>query len=221
MISVMKAVDYRDPKSLGSRLRKRRGALIDALISDIHSSRGSVRILDLGGRRDYWRIFDDASLRARRVHITLLNSNPTEHGLSAEEGFGAATGDACNLSAYGDNAFDLAHSNSTIEHVGDWARVEAFAKEARRVASSYFIQTPYYWFPIEPHFIMPFFHWLPEGLRAKMLVRNMVPHKGASPDLGHAMRRVHGARLLDRAQMAHLFPMLKSGLNGSAPFPSR
>jgi hypothetical protein len=219
MISIMKAVDYDDPNSLASRLRKRRRCLIEALIDERYSSLGSVRILDLGGRRQYWRIFDDAYLRARRVHVTLLNYDHIELGSSGEDDFEAVTGDACNLANYADNAFDLVHSNSTIEHVGDWSHVEAFAREARRVSLIYYIQTPYYWFPVEPHLVMPFFHWLPEGLRAKMLVRKMVPHKGASPDLGHAMRRVHGARLLDRAQMAHLFPDARIRFEWIGPFP--
>jgi hypothetical protein len=53
----MKAVDYSDPKSLGSRLRRRRRGQIEALIEEAYSSRGSVQILDLGGQRQYWRIF--------------------------------------------------------------------------------------------------------------------------------------------------------------------
>jgi Methyltransferase domain len=214
MFSVMKLVEYSDPNSLGSRLRRRRRGLIEALIDQTYSSRGSVRILDLGGQLRYWEIFDEAYLRSRRVHVTLLNRDPLRLGTSGEDAFDAVTGDACDLSGYGDNAFDLVHSNSTIEHVGDWKRVEAFAREARRLASRYYIQTPYYWFPVEPHFLIPFFHWLPEGLRAKMFVR-----MGRSPDLGRAMQTVHGSRLLDRAQMAHLFPDARIQFEWIGPIP--
>ena len=206
MRSLDRLVDYSDPGSLGSRLRRRRRWLVEALIDEAYSSRGSVRILDIGGRRQYWRMFDDAYLRSRRAYVTLLNYNPAEIEPAGEGDFESIAGDACDLSIYGDNTFDLVHSNSTIEHVGDWPRVEAFAREARRVGSRYYIQTPYYWFPVEPHFVMPFFHWMPEGLRAKMLVRKMVPGTGAARDIGHAMQSVVGSRLLDRAQMANLFP---------------
>lgn len=219
MVSVIKAVDYDDPNSLGSRLRRRRRVLIEALIDETYADRGSVRILDLGGRRQYWRIFDDGYLQARRVHVTLLNSDPTNLELSGEANFEAVAGDACDLSGYRDSAFDIAHSNSTIEHVGDWPRVEAFAREARRVAQRYYIQTPYYWFPIEPHFLLPFFHWLPEGVRAKMFVWNLIPRDAGSRDIGQAMLRVQGSRLLDRAQMAHLFRDGRVQFEWLGPFP--
>jgi hypothetical protein len=212
-------VDYSDPGSLGSRLRRRRRWLVEALIDEAYSSRGSVRILDIGGRRQYWRMFDDAYLRSRRTYVTLLNYNPAEIEPAEESDFESMAGDACDLTIYGENTFDLVHSNSTIEHVGDWPRVEAFAREARRVGSRYYIQTPYYWFPVEPHFVMPFFHWMPEGLRAKMLVRKMVPGTGAARDIGHAMQSVVGSRLLDRAQMAYLFPDARLQFEWFGPLP--
>jgi len=58
-----------------------------------------------------------------------------------------------------DGEFDLVFSNSVIEHVGDFERMRQFVHEARRVAKSYWIQTPSKWFPIEPHCGMPFW-WL-------------------------------------------------------------
>jgi SAM-dependent methyltransferase len=62
---------------------------------------------------------------------------------------------------FGDRAFPIAFSNSVIEHVPK-ALQPAFAQEISRVAERYFVQTPNRWFPIEPHYQMPFFHFLPE-----------------------------------------------------------
>ena len=43
----------------------------------------------------------------------------------------------------------------------------AFAAEVRRVARGWWVQTPAWSFPIEPHALLPFAHWLPVGLRRR------------------------------------------------------
>ena len=50
-----------------------------------------------------------------------------------------------------DNAFDVVYSNSVIEHLGTVDHQ--------------------LWFPVEPHYITPFIHWLPIWL-CKRLMRN-------------------------------------------------
>jgi SAM-dependent methyltransferase len=67
---------------------------------------------------------------------------------------------------FDDRSFPVVFSNSVIEHVPK-ALQPAFAREIRRVGERYFVQTPNRWFPIEPHYQMPFVHFLPErALRA-------------------------------------------------------
>lgn len=65
-----------------------------------------------------------------------------------------------------DGAFDLAYCSSVIEHVPPQRR-EAFAAEVRRVARGWLVQTPARSFPIEPHALLPFAHWLPGRLRRR------------------------------------------------------
>jgi SAM-dependent methyltransferase len=65
---------------------------------------------------------------------------------------------------FGDGEFDFAFSNSVIEHV-DPAQRAAFAAEIRRVARGWWVQTPAFGFPIEPHSLLPAAHWLPRSLR--------------------------------------------------------
>jgi len=65
---------------------------------------------------------------------------------------------------FADAEFDLAYSSSVIEHIAPAARA-AFASELRRVARGWFVQTPAYSFPIEPHALLPAAHWLPPSLR--------------------------------------------------------
>jgi SAM-dependent methyltransferase len=63
-----------------------------------------------------------------------------------------------------DGAFDLAYSSSVVEHIPPERR-EAFAAEVRRVARGWYVQTPARSFPVEPHALLPFAHWLPTPLR--------------------------------------------------------
>ena len=63
-----------------------------------------------------------------------------------------------------DGAFDLAYSSSVVEHVAPGHR-EAFAREIRRVARGWWVQTPAFSFPVEPHALLPFAHWLPASVR--------------------------------------------------------
>ena len=51
-----------------------------------------------------------------------------------------------------------------IEHIPPDRRA-AFAAELRRVARSWYVQTPAFGFPVEPHALLPFAHWLPPALR--------------------------------------------------------
>ena len=60
--------------------------------------------------------------------------------------------------------FDLVYCSSVIEHVPP-ARRAAFAAELRRVGRGWFVQTPAFSFPIEPHSLLPGAQWLSPRLR--------------------------------------------------------
>lgn len=94
---------------------------------------------------------------------------------------------------YEDGAFDLVYSSSVVEHVPR-ARRAAFAAELTRVGRGLYVQTPAFSFPLEPHSLLPFAHWLPARLRRPLW------RLGAQGDweeidlLGRAeMRRLFGA----------------------------
>jgi SAM-dependent methyltransferase len=192
--------DTRD--SWGRGFRRRRFALFLELIDEVLLRRNACRILDIGGEPGYWAAVRDL-LGPRHWHVTLLNQveYPVEEGQ-----FASLVGDARDLSSFSDMSFDLVHSNSVIEHVGRWPDMRAMAGEVRRLAPGYFVQTPYFWFPVEPHCSTAFFHWMPESTRVSMLMRRPRGVWGQAPDLETAMRQIQSAVLLDYRMFATLFP---------------
>jgi SAM-dependent methyltransferase len=110
--------------------------------------------------------------------------------------------DATQRLPFDDGAFDLAYTSSVIEHVDPSDRA-AFAAEVRRVARGWFVQTPAPSFPIEPHALLPFAHWLP------IAVRRPYWRLGAAG----AWEEI---RLLHRAEIAALFgePVLAERFGG-------
>ncbi|PQO22982.1 class I SAM-dependent methyltransferase [Rhodobacteraceae bacterium WD3A24] len=203
----MKRPDATDPRSIRYRLRKARFALIERLIHEAARGAEPVRILDIGGRRDYWRLLDPA-LRDR-VEITIVNLAEEVAREEADDSFGirfvTRVGDGRAMPEIADGEYDLAHSNSVIEHVGLYADMARFAAEHRRVARAYYMQTPNYWFPIEPHYGLPFFHWLSEPARL-FLHTHVNPGFARRADWPEAMSRVDHTRMIPRRLVRVFFP---------------
>jgi SAM-dependent methyltransferase len=74
------------------------------------------------------------------------------------------TADATERLPFADDEFEIAYCNSVIEHI-EPARRAGLARELRRVARGWYVQTPALSFPIEPHSLLPAAHWLPKSLR--------------------------------------------------------
>jgi hypothetical protein len=198
-------IDYSNPRSLASRLRARRLRHLAPLFTAARSKCTPVRILDIGGTRDYWRVLPAAEIAVEALTITLLNLSH-DHTVNDDAVFRFVEGDGCDLGIFPDHSFDVVHSNSVIEHVGDWTRMSAFAREVRRLAPSYYVQTPNFWFPVEPHYMRPFLHWIPEPTRARLLTMTSVGQYPRARTMDEAMRFVQGNRLLSRAMLSSLFP---------------
>src|SRR5262249_4530992 len=69
------------------------------------------------------------------------------------------------------SSFDVAFSNSVIEHLGTFQDQTTFASEIRRVANVIWVQTPARSFPVEPHLAGPFIHYLPKRIQRKLARR--------------------------------------------------
>lgn len=194
---------------LSRRFRAARDVHLRRLIIDVRGDvAGVFRILDLGGRADYWARVGFDFLEAHDIEIVCLNYSDAELYAQVDRHPRLLTrvGDARNLDMP-DNSFHLVHSNSVIEHVGKFADKRAFANEVRRLAPAHYIQTPYFWFPIDPHWPkFPIFHWLPLSWRQKLLQRFSLGWGGRCRDVDHAMRDLEATVLLDWSMMATLFP---------------
>jgi hypothetical protein len=161
----------------------------------------SAHILDVGGTEKFWRsVWNE---QCRRLSITLLNLTATP--VSGDLPIRSLAGDARDLSQFQNLAFDLCFSNSVIEHVGTLADQRRMAAEIRRVANGYFVQTPYRYFPIEPHFHVPGWAQLPVWCRTVLHQRLDLGWFTAEPDYMEARIDVEQIRLLSRREFRNLF----------------
>jgi SAM-dependent methyltransferase len=114
---------------------------------------------------------------------------------------------------FADDEFDLAYSSSVIEHVPPEGRAR-FADEVRRVARGWYVQTPAFEFPIEPHALLPIAHWLPPRLRQRYW---RVGATGLDPQEIHLMRRQDFEALFGPASPERFGPFTKSWICLSPP----
>ncbi|HEY0534244.1 MAG TPA: class I SAM-dependent methyltransferase [Actinoplanes sp.] len=187
------------PGSVGDRMRKRRAGWLTQQFPDL----AEMSVIDLGGRASSWIA---APVRPKHVHIVNLEG---ETGLESAELPPWAEvdyGDACNLpAAILDRTYDLVFCNSVLEHVGGHERRQRLADAVHKLAPSHWVQTPYRYFPIEPHFVAPFLQFLPNAAQATLAHRWPLVHTRPA-DRAEAIESALWIELLDRTQMRYYFP---------------
>lgn len=190
--------DNASPGSLATRMRRARFRQFERRLERLPRP---VRILDVGGRQLFWERMGFVGRPG--VEVLLLNLEPVEATLP---GFAAAAGDARDLSAFGDGSFDVVFSNSVIEHLGTFAEQQRMASEVRRVGRCYFVQTPNRYFPLEPHFLVPGFQFLPRAVQVGLVRRFDLGWYRRRPDPTAALALVAEHRLLSACELRALFP---------------
>ena len=191
--------------SAGNKFRKGRISLLNKLIAKTLEAKNSCAVLDVGGTYNFWHIWR-ADIDWARVEVTCVNLDP--HHLEAgksETRVRMLKGNACDLSPIEDNEYDVVFSNSVIEHVGSWGNMVAMASEVRRVAPRYLVQTPNFWFPIEPHARTPLLHWLPEPWAYRLVMARKCGFWQKQDSVSGAVETVQSAHLLDMRQVQALF----------------
>ena len=155
----------------------------------------------MGGENAFW---ENRNWAGRPdVQIFSLNLVPEEQ---RHENIKPIAGDATNLAQFGDRSFDVAFSNSVIEHLFTFEKQRRMASEIQRVGKAYWVQTPNFWFPMEPHFHVPGWQWMPASLRVAMIRRWRCGWRGPCPDPVQARKLVEELRLLNKRELKAIFP---------------
>ena len=137
-------------------------------------------------------------------HITCLNLDVPQNFCDTST-FSYVRGDGRCL-PFGEQIFDIVFSNSVIEHVGDLNEQTKFAEQVRRVGKSYWVQTPNKWFIVEPHLIALFIHYLPWGMKKRLIRYFTVWGLVTKPSQDQISDFLNHTRLLTERELRQLFP---------------
>ncbi len=190
-----KVANFIDPFHAGSftyRCRQRRNEEFKRRFPYL----SDMRVLDLGGTADTWRV---PGMRARS--ITLVNIDHAEE--PDEPWMEIVRADAC---AGGFGKYDLVFSNSLMEHLGGHARRQQFSDVVQESAPSWWMQTPYRYFPVEPHWIFPCFQFLPFRTRLMICQHWDTLNMPACKDVAVAAELVASIELVSATEMRMYFP---------------
>lgn len=96
-----------------------------------------MAVIDLGGTAEAWL---RAPMRPASVHVDNLELPPP----GIPDWIRADQADACHLPGrICSGSYDLAFSNSVIEHVGGHAQRMRFADAVHKLADRHWVKTPY------------------------------------------------------------------------------
>ena len=190
--TVAKLIDPNHSGSFTYRCRQRRNEEFKRRFPGL----ADMRVLDLGGTAMSWFV---SGLRPGSVTIVNLSRDDGPY----EPWMDILQADAC---AGGFGKYDLVFSNSLIEHLGGHARRQQFTTVVRESALSWWIQTPYRYFPIEPHWIFPGFQFLPFRARVMISQHWNTLHGPARKDAEEAAAAVASVELISATEMRAYFP---------------
>ncbi len=199
-------INYKTPGTIAWKMRQRRmsrfNEWFDGLAFDL--SKTEVKILDVGGVPDYWKYLGFNHINA--VRITSLNLDTFDVPDEFKNTMTSVKGNAINMQEFEDQTFDIVFSNSVIEHVGEFDNQKKMAHEMLRIAPHGYLQTPNKGFFIEPHFLFPFFQFLPHRIREDLCLRFQMGYFKKASTREEAKKTVDDVHLLTYKQLKILFP---------------
>jgi hypothetical protein len=188
----------------------------------------AATVLDIGGTVEYWKMNSEYLPQGLITEIDVvnkMNSDDVPEGLITEIDainlpYQEARYELINnmtLRVYGGNAldkatlrlarYDIVHSNSVIEHVGNLKSQWQMGKVMAEIADYHWVQTPAKSFPLEPHFYFPFFSYLPLPVKTFLYQRLKLGFMGKEPNWLKARMVCEETRLLTKQELAHIFPL--------------
>ena len=185
-------------ESLGNQFRNKR---FKFFFNKIKKLKKPVTILDVGGKINYW---ENRNLAGNNDYqITLLNIDLEE---SLYSNIKTIKGNATQMSELEDNSQD--YTINTLLDLYDFENQSKMALEVQRVGKKYLIQTPNKYFFLEPHYLLPFFQFLPNSLKYFILTKTKLSRL-KKWDQEFAKQYIEEIRLLSEKEMKILFPKSK------------
>jgi hypothetical protein len=153
-----KIINIENKNSISTKIRQKNFKYFKDLFYSLYNNK-PLKILDIGGTQEYWEMmeFTDPNL----IEVTIISIDKIQVTLPNFRFVKMSAEDFDLL----DFNCDIVFSHSLIEHIDH----EIFAQIVRCFEKPYFIQTPNKYFPIEPHFLIPFFNFFPTSLKSYIL----------------------------------------------------
>lgn len=194
--------DQTKENSVSSRQRKKRFGFFLEYCRELKKP---LKIIDLGGSDYYWKHLEMTD--NSDFEILILNNEIQDTGSFRNIRF--MKKDVKELSFIEDKEYDLVYSNSLIEHLNTFEEQKKLAKEISRIGKRFFIQTPNFYFPVEPHFLFPFFQFLSVKMKTKLISKHNLGWYERQTDPEKAEELARSVRLLKENELKDIFPGCK------------
>lgn len=118
--------------------------------------------LEIGGPTNS---MSDLTTRFKQYTVINMDADYLRKNRSYYSGnFQPMAADGCRL-PFKDKSFDFIFANALLEHIPRPQR-HLFAAEVGRICrKGFFIINDNHWFPLDPHYLVPFYQYLPHGFK--------------------------------------------------------
>lgn len=194
--------------SISYKHRRKRMKLFEDFFESCFSDRIAknerIKVIDIGGSYAFWKDLDFKYFDICDFMLVNLENISIPENITNMQ---FQIGDATNLYGINDDEFDVAFSNSVIEHVGQKQEWEKMVGEMRRVCGRVlYLQTPNRYFPIEPHFAFPFFQFLPLIIQAMLINKFQIGVMPRGKSIKDSQNIANSVHLLSYKNLKELFP---------------